>query len=91
MFFANTWNNIVAWFNDRSERNRLVRSFNQSAKDAFVMGRAPTMLKASISRGGVGVSAPVFDVVEYRIPDSSPFGKGLEQGRDGGDRAGYSA
>lgn len=51
MFFANTWNNIVAWFNDRSERNRLVRSFNQSAKDAFVMGRAPTMLKASISRG----------------------------------------
>ena len=51
MLFANTWNNIVEWFRDRSERNQLVRSFNQSAKDAFVMGLAPTMLKASISKG----------------------------------------
>lgn len=54
MLFANTWNNILEWFNDRSERNRLVRSFNQSAKDAFVSGLAPTMLKASISKGCSG-------------------------------------
>lgn len=38
-------------FQDRSERNRLVRSFNDSAKHAFVAGLAPTLLKASISRG----------------------------------------
>ena len=51
MLFANTWNRILDWFQDRSERNRLVRSFNDSARHAFVIGLAPTLLKASISRG----------------------------------------
>lgn len=49
--FANTWNNIISWFRDRSERNKLVRSFNDSAKNAFISGKAPTLLKASISKG----------------------------------------
>lgn len=51
MLLANTWNRIIDWFQDRSERNRLVRSFNDSARLAFVSGLAPTLLKASISRG----------------------------------------
>ena len=45
------WNRIVEWFSDRSERDRLVRNFNNSAKEAFINGIAPTMLKAKISRG----------------------------------------
>lgn len=49
--FANTWNIIVSWFKDRSERNNLVRSFNIAAREAFVYGVAPTLLKASISKG----------------------------------------
>ena len=49
--FENTWNNIIDWFSDRSERAKLVRSFNQSAKKSFVAGIAPTLLKASISNG----------------------------------------
>ena len=49
--FSNTWNNILDWFRDRSERSRLVRSFNNSARDSFVGGIAPTLLKAKISRG----------------------------------------
>jgi hypothetical protein len=49
--FENTWNNIINWFRDRSERAKLVQSFNQSAKNAFVSGIAPTLLKASISKG----------------------------------------
>lgn len=49
--FANTWNNIITWFKDRSERAKLIRSFNESARNAFVAGVAPTLLKASISRG----------------------------------------
>lgn len=51
MLFANTWNRIVEWFQDRTERNGLVRSFNDSARRAFVAGVAPTLLKANISRG----------------------------------------
>jgi len=47
----NTWNNILGWFNDRSERAKVVRSFNESARIAFVSGIAPTLLKASISKG----------------------------------------
>ncbi|MFZ9956970.1 MAG: hypothetical protein ACO3E1_12740 [Flavobacteriales bacterium] len=49
--FDNAWNNILAWFRDRSERAKLVRSFNESARSAFVDGIAPTLLKASISKG----------------------------------------
>ena len=47
----NTWNNILDWFRDRSERSVLVRSFNDSARTSFVSGIAPTLLKASISKG----------------------------------------
>jgi len=49
--FDNAWNNILDWFRDRSERAKLLRSFNESARAAFVAGIAPTLLKASISKG----------------------------------------
>lgn len=49
--FNNIWNNVQDWFLDRSERNRLIRSFNGSARNAFVAGIAPTLLKAKISKG----------------------------------------
>ena len=49
--FDNSWNNILDWFRDRSERAKLVRSFNESARTSFVAGIAPTLLKASISKG----------------------------------------
>lgn len=48
---ANTWNTILDWFRDRSERSKLIRSFNESARESFVAGIAPTLLKASISKG----------------------------------------
>ncbi len=51
MLFENTWNRIIEWFKDRSERAKLVRSFNEAAREAFISGRAPTALKASISKG----------------------------------------
>ncbi len=44
----NTWNRIIDWFRDRSERSQLIRSFNDSAKNAFIIGEAPTLLKAKI-------------------------------------------
>jgi len=49
--FSNVWNSILDWFRDRSERNKLIRSFNESARDSFVAGIAPTLLKSSISKG----------------------------------------
>lgn len=49
--FENTWNSVIDWFRDRSERARLIRSFNDSAKNSFVVGQAPTLLKANISKG----------------------------------------
>ena len=47
----NIWYNITEWFNERSERNSLMSNFNRAARDAFISGVAPTMLKASVSRG----------------------------------------
>lgn len=42
---------IQDWFNDFSERRRLVRNFNLSAREAFVSSLAPTLLESSISMG----------------------------------------
>jgi hypothetical protein len=49
--FSNSWNTILDWFQDRSERSKLIRGFNESARNAFVEGIAPTLLKADISKG----------------------------------------
>lgn len=49
--FGNTWNIIIEWFKDRSERNNLIRNFNNVSRESFISGKAPTLLKASISRG----------------------------------------
>lgn len=49
--FENVWNKIIEWFSDRHERNSLMRSFNASAKSAFVEGVAPTLLRATFSKG----------------------------------------
>ncbi len=51
MNIANIWNQIIEWFKDRSERNKIIREFNAAARNAFISGNAPTILKASISRG----------------------------------------
>ena len=48
---GNIWNNLIEWFKDRSDRNQLVYNFNYMAREAFVQGIAPTMLKASITKG----------------------------------------
>lgn len=47
----NFWNRIAQWFTDRQERNSLIRSFNASARAAYVAGIAPTLLRASVSKG----------------------------------------
>ncbi|MDR2652909.1 MAG: hypothetical protein LBC68_11475 [Prevotellaceae bacterium] len=48
------WNRIANWFRDRSERSRLLRSFNSAAREAFVAGIVPTLLSAKVSRGHSG-------------------------------------
>lgn len=48
---ANFWNRVLDWFEDRRDRTRLVRSFNKSAKSAFISGAVPTLLSASVSKG----------------------------------------
>lgn len=48
---TNRWNSIVEWFRDRKERNQLIQEFNISARNAFILGSVPTLIKASISKG----------------------------------------
>ena len=47
----NFWTRIVEWFQDRRDRRSLILNFNRSAKEAFVVGQAPVILEASVSRG----------------------------------------
>lgn len=51
MSLEGLWSRVVDWFADRSERSRLVSGFNSAARNAFVSGNAPTLLKAKISSG----------------------------------------
>ncbi len=45
------WYRIVEWFRDRSNRKKLIANFNDSAKKSFILGIAPVLLNATISRG----------------------------------------
>lgn len=47
----NWWNHIVEWFQDSQDRLKLLRSFNQSARSAFINGCSPVLMEASISKG----------------------------------------
>lgn len=51
MAFENIWYKIRAWFDDYSERAKLIKSFNDSAKESFICGESPTILRASSSKG----------------------------------------
>jgi hypothetical protein len=48
------WNKIIIisdWFGEMGERYRLVKDFNRAAKNAFIVGYAPTLLEAKITIG----------------------------------------
>lgn len=36
MFFENTWTKITTWFRDRSERQKLIRGFNEMSRESFI-------------------------------------------------------
>lgn len=44
------WYRIVDWFNDLSERNRIVRNFNKSARDAFILVRPQLFWRQELPR-----------------------------------------
>lgn len=48
------WHKIMVvadWFGEMRERYKLIRQFNQSAKQTFIKGEAPTLLEAKITKG----------------------------------------
>ena len=51
MILENIWYKISEWFDNYGERTKLIKSFNNNAKDSFVRGETPTVLKASSSKG----------------------------------------
>jgi len=42
---------IYEWFGEMSERNKLIRDFNNAGKKAFISGYAPTLLEVKITSG----------------------------------------
>ena len=50
------WNKIIEvkeWFGEMSDRYRLVKSFNKTAKYSFISGGSPTLLEAKITKGDI--------------------------------------
>lgn len=47
------WFGIIDWFGDVKERYVLIRDFNKSAKGAFIIGLAPTLLEAKVTVGSM--------------------------------------
>jgi hypothetical protein len=48
------WYQIILlkqWFGEMFDRYKLITDFNTAAKEAFIAGEAPTLLKARITRG----------------------------------------
>lgn len=67
MILENVWYKITTWFENCGERTRLIKSFNDNAKESFVRGETPTVLKASSSKG----------ISKNRHPFSSWFNTGF--------------
>ena len=42
---------IADWFGEMSERYKLIRDFNRAGKNAYIAGKAPTLLDAKITIG----------------------------------------
>lgn len=47
------WHNIRSWFSDVKERNRFLKEWNKSAKDAYISGAVPTLLEARTTIGSL--------------------------------------
>lgn len=47
------WHNIRSWFSDVRERNRFLKEWNKSAKDAYISGAVPTLLEARTTIGSL--------------------------------------
>lgn len=45
------WENIISWFGEMSERRKVIKSFNQASKNAFISGVSQTLLEAKITMG----------------------------------------
>lgn len=45
------WNRIITWFQDLSERERLINDFNRSARNSFTQLTVSTLLEAMSKRG----------------------------------------
>lgn len=50
----NITNDITQWFSDLSSRSKMLKSFNNAAKAAYVAGVTHFVFKATISRGCSG-------------------------------------
>lgn len=48
------WNRVVTWFNFQLRRAEMVDKWNNDARNAFVEGFVPFLLKAKIVRGNKG-------------------------------------
>ena len=64
----NHWEQLTSWFEDKSNRFAIVRSFNIAAKDAYINGTIPCLLKCRISPG----------CMEFRHANSSLFFTGIQ-------------
>ena len=45
------WDNIISWFGEMSERRKVIKSFNQASRNAFISGVSQTLLEAKITMG----------------------------------------
>lgn len=45
------WNRIIGWFKDLSERDKLIKDFNLSARDSFARLSVSTLLSAYSKQG----------------------------------------
>ena len=49
----NIWSRIVDWFSNVTDRRELLSSFNNAAKNAYILGITPTLIEARTSVGEI--------------------------------------
>ena len=62
------WKQLTSWFEDKSNRFAIVKGFNIAAKDAYINGTIPCLLKCRINPG----------CLKFKHANSSLFFTGIQ-------------
>lgn len=82
MLFENTWNRIVEWFHDRSERGQVGKKFQRNGSCRIHCWRCANGIEGEHIQRMLCLQARVLRLDEYGVQNTGLDGAGIVKGRN---------